>query len=77
MGAGETLGASTPAPARVLRDAIAQPLVIEEHHVSIGSAVYTRHGNDPVILLRHADLAMYAAKRNGEAEVRAASQHVA
>lgn len=32
--------------------------------VSIGVAVYPQHGQDAATLIRHADIAMYAAKRN-------------
>lgn len=39
------------------------PLQVE---VSIGIARYPAHGSDPVTLLRHADVAMYTAKRGHE-----------
>ena len=32
---------------------------------SIGSSLYPRHGDDDKQLIRHADEAMYMAKRNG------------
>jgi diguanylate cyclase (GGDEF)-like protein len=34
---------------------------------SIGISIFPDHGEDPVVLLRNADLAMYSAKRNGGA----------
>lgn len=33
---------------------------------SIGIALYPQHGKDPEILLRHADQAMYLAKKQGK-----------
>jgi ribosomal protein S10 len=49
---------------------IRQPYYIHEHiikiGVSIGVAVYPDDGESIVELLRHADLAMYEAKRNGK-----------
>lgn len=36
---------------------------------SIGIAIYPEHGEDPAILMRHADIAMYAAKRGGDGYV--------
>jgi EAL domain-containing protein (putative c-di-GMP-specific phosphodiesterase class I) len=44
------------------------PIVPEGHRLdvraSIGIAVYPEHGQERSVLLRHADVAMYAAKRN-------------
>lgn len=45
------------------------------HHVigvsaSVGVACYPLHGVDGATLLRHADIAMYVAKKNGRGEVR-------
>src|SRR5207249_12164010 len=46
--------------------ALEMPMVPEGHRVdvraSIGIAVYPEHGNERATLLRHADVAMYAAK---------------
>ena len=45
------------------------PVVVAGHElaltVSIGGAVYPRHGTDPTALLKHADTAMYQAKAAG------------
>lgn len=50
------------------------PFVIEGHVItisaSIGVALYPDHGDGEIELLKHADEAMYAAKRNGRNQVR-------
>lgn len=55
--------------ARRIIDAVRRPFEISGHQVflgiSAGAAVFPRDGADPETLLRHADLAMAAAKRNG------------
>jgi diguanylate cyclase (GGDEF)-like protein/PAS domain S-box-containing protein len=52
----------------LLEDLMA-PVVVAGHElaltVSIGGAVYPRHGTDPTALLQHADTAMYQAKAAG------------
>lgn len=52
-----------------LREAVSQPMVLANEtfkiSCSIGVASYPAHGVNPETLLRHADLAMYVAKRNG------------
>ncbi|WP_412479817.1 diguanylate cyclase domain-containing protein [Azonexus sp. IMCC34839] len=59
--------------AEKLRDALAQPFLIDDHSLnvsaSIGIAAYPEDGIDSVALLKHADEAMYAAKRNGRNRV--------
>ena len=51
-----------------LRAALDAPFVVEEHTlavgVSIGVAFAPAHGDDGLTLLRHADVAMYTAKRD-------------
>jgi diguanylate cyclase (GGDEF)-like protein/PAS domain S-box-containing protein len=55
--------------AQQLIDALDAPLPLEGHSValgaSIGIAMYPEHGADSETLLRHADVAMYVAKRAG------------
>ncbi len=55
--------------ARRVIDAVRRPFEISGHQVflglSVGAAVFPRDGADPETLLRHADLAMAAAKRAG------------
>lgn len=55
--------------ARRIIDAVRRPFEISGHRVflgiSIGIALFPRDGQDPETLLRHADLAMAAAKRSG------------
>jgi predicted signal transduction protein with EAL and GGDEF domain len=52
-----------------LRASIAQPFVLEGRELaiscSIGVAVYPDHASDAANLLKHADTAMYQAKRSG------------
>jgi diguanylate cyclase (GGDEF)-like protein len=64
--------ASTPAADLVchkILKALSEPMVCGEHSVavsgSIGISIFPEHGEDPITLMRHADLAMYIAKRNG------------
>ena len=54
--------------AREVLQALAEPFEVEstslDLHASIGIACYPDHGKDPELLLQHADVAMYVAKRN-------------
>ncbi|MDX9768055.1 MAG: bifunctional diguanylate cyclase/phosphodiesterase [Ectothiorhodospiraceae bacterium] len=54
--------------ARALQESLKRPIHLSGHNVavtaSIGVAIYPRHGNSPTTLLKHADAAMYVAKRN-------------
>jgi diguanylate cyclase (GGDEF)-like protein/PAS domain S-box-containing protein len=51
-------------------DAIMQPFILEEHTVSvttsIGISLYPLDGQDPEILVKNADVAMYRAKERGK-----------
>jgi diguanylate cyclase (GGDEF)-like protein len=53
--------------ARRILELLSEPLTIEGHIVdvgaSIGIAVFPEHGSDADTLMRHADVAMYSAKR--------------
>ncbi|MGJ3231900.1 MAG: putative bifunctional diguanylate cyclase/phosphodiesterase [Oceanicaulis sp.] len=55
--------------ARRIIDAVRRPFEVSGHQVflgvSVGVACFPRDGGDPETLLRHADLAMAAAKRTG------------
>ena len=52
-----------------LLTAVSQPMRPEGHSLSvtasIGFSIFPEHGEDPTALMRHADLAMYIAKRDG------------
>jgi diguanylate cyclase (GGDEF)-like protein len=54
--------------AKAILHSLETPMIPEGHNLdvraSIGIAVYPEHGRERSILLRHADVAMYAAKRN-------------
>ncbi|WP_310460651.1 EAL domain-containing protein [Sphaerotilus sp.] len=60
--------------ARALRDAMAQPFDLDGVQVragcSVGVALGPMHGRDAESLMRHADMALYEAKRAGEHSVR-------
>jgi diguanylate cyclase (GGDEF)-like protein len=49
--------------------AISEPMLLDGHEVTVtasaGISVFPEHGEEPVVLLRNADLAMYGAKREG------------
>jgi diguanylate cyclase (GGDEF)-like protein/PAS domain S-box-containing protein len=57
------------AAAKMLRASLDAPLTIEGVRMplssSVGVSVFPAHGEDPLTLLRRADIAMYAAKRRG------------
>jgi diguanylate cyclase (GGDEF)-like protein/PAS domain S-box-containing protein len=57
------------AAAKTLRSSLDAPLTIEGVRMPVGSsvgiAVFPAHGDDPLTLLRRADIAMYVAKRRG------------
>ena len=57
------------AAAKMLRASLDVPLTIEGVRMPLGSSIgvslYPTHGEDPLTLLRRADIAMYAAKRSG------------
>ena len=65
----ETAVAGAFAAAKTLRASLDAPLTIEGVHMPVGSSVgislFPAHGDDPLTLLRRADIAMYAAKRDG------------
>jgi diguanylate cyclase (GGDEF)-like protein len=54
--------------AQVVNKAVNQVVRVEKHKLyvaaSIGIAMFPGHGTDPMTLIRHADIAMYSAKRN-------------
>jgi diguanylate cyclase (GGDEF)-like protein/PAS domain S-box-containing protein len=64
-----------------LQRALERRFVLDGHKVevgaSIGVALYPEHGEDTEALLRHADRAMYAAKRSGNAGVGSALEAAA
>ena len=57
------------AMAKMLRVALDTPITIEGVRMpiasSVGISLFPAHGEDPLTLLRRADIAMYAAKRRG------------
>jgi diguanylate cyclase (GGDEF)-like protein/PAS domain S-box-containing protein len=57
------------AAAKTLRSSLDAPLTIEGVRMPVGSsigiALFPAHGDDPLTLLRRADIAMYVAKRRG------------
>jgi diguanylate cyclase (GGDEF)-like protein len=62
--------AGADAVARRVLDALAAPIAIEEHRLTVRTSIGLangRTGDDPVDLLRRADVAMYAAKNGGGA----------
>lgn len=65
----ETDVAGALAAARTLRASLDAPLTIEGVRMpissSVGVSLFPAHGEDPLTLLRRADIAMYAAKRRG------------
>jgi len=54
---------------RKILAALSCPMLLGKHNVtisgSIGVSIFPEHGEDPIVLMRNADLAMYTAKRNG------------
>lgn len=54
---------------RKILNELSRPMLSGEHAVtvtaSIGVSIFPEHGQDPIALMRHADLAMYMAKRHG------------
>ena len=60
--------AGAPTTARRLLQALAQTTAIDDYAIdvgaSIGIALFPEHGTEPETLLRHADVAMYVAKRD-------------
>ncbi|HLK22855.1 MAG TPA: EAL domain-containing protein [Bryobacteraceae bacterium] len=54
---------------RKILKSLSEPMVCGAHSVavtaSIGLSLFPEHGEDAITLMRHADLAMYIAKRNG------------
>jgi diguanylate cyclase (GGDEF)-like protein/PAS domain S-box-containing protein len=67
--------------ARKLQSALAEPFELDGQQFhsggSIGIAVYPDHGVDASTLLRHADIAMYVAKREREGFARFQPEHAA
>jgi diguanylate cyclase (GGDEF)-like protein len=54
---------------RKILNALARPIRSGDHELALtasaGMSIFPEHGEDPIVLLRHADLAMYSAKREG------------
>jgi len=67
--AGETGSEGGAMTAKKILAALERPFAIADRSIttsaSIGIAVYPDHGQDTATLLRHADVAMYIAKRSG------------
>ena len=57
-----------------IQHVLAEPVMLGEqaHSVtcSIGVSIYPQHGADPETLLKHADAAMYSAKKNGRNRIK-------
>lgn len=64
----ESSSANTLQTARRLYELFDEPIVYQDQpldvRASMGIATFPEHGNDAGMLLRHADIAMYVAKRN-------------
>jgi len=67
MPTGATIAGAIRAAEKAI-EVLRAPMDIEGHHlatgISIGIAMFPLHGEDGATLMRHADKAMYAAKRN-------------
>jgi len=67
MPTGATVAGAIRAAEKAI-DALRAPIDVDGHHlatgISIGIAVFPLHGEDSATLMRHADSAMYSAKRN-------------
>jgi len=67
MPTGATVAGAIRAAEKAI-DVLRTPMDIDGHHlatgISIGIAIFPIHGEDGATLMRHADKAMYAAKRN-------------
>jgi diguanylate cyclase (GGDEF)-like protein/PAS domain S-box-containing protein len=77
-----TSGRRTPGQtAEALQQTLLHSFVFDGHTVrvgaSIGLALYPEHGRDIETLLRHADGAMYAAKRSGDSSRAFGAEHAA
>ena len=63
---------------KLLPDLLGEPYPVNGHHItgvgaSLGVSIYPRDGSTPEILISHADMAMYAAKRAGKGRLRSFS----
>jgi len=67
MPTGATVAGAIRAAEKAI-EALRAPIDVDGHHlatgISIGIAVFPLHGEDSATLMRHADSAMYSAKRN-------------
>ena len=80
--------AGTISAAEKVLESIQAPIIIQNQKFAVGTSIgisfYPEHGEDSATLMRHADIAMYAAKRNatgfsvyaGEAADRVDADHV-
>lgn len=66
--------------AEEMRNLFIEPLdIIDEEiftSVSIGVAIYPEHRDNEIDLMNHADMAMYAAKRNGRNQMQVFGNHL-
>ena len=66
--------------AEKIRSLLLEPLNIVDQQIttsaSIGIAIYPDHGDNEIDLMNHADLAMYAAKRNGRNQIQVFGNHL-
>ncbi|MFX5122976.1 GGDEF domain-containing protein, partial [Acinetobacter baumannii] len=73
-------GAEAQRMAQRMQEALAPPIRLDgqEHFVtaSIGITLYPLDGDDPQVLLRNADLAMYKAKEFGRDRYRFFTQEI-
>ena len=61
--------AGTISAAEKILESIKTPIIIQNQKLAVGTSIgisfYPEHGEDSATLMRHADIAKYAAKRNG------------